>query len=136
VGRFKRGGDLDFVTANFGYQSPWTVSVLLGNGNGTFQPQQTYVAEANPNAISLGDFNRDGNVDLAVADFGSESISILLGNGDGTFGEPHNFAVGYLPNNAAVGDFNGDGKLDLAVADAGTNIVSVLINDTRDCRPR
>jgi hypothetical protein len=84
----------------------------------------------------LGDFNRDGRVDLAVADFGSESVSILLGNGDGTFGAPHNFAVGYLPNNAAVGDFNGDGKLDLAVADAGTNIVSVLMNDTREGRCR
>jgi hypothetical protein len=90
------------VVADFG------VSVLLANGDGTFQPAVHYAAGSGPFSMAVGDFNGDGFPDLAVADegsppfFGDSTVSVLLGNGDGTF---------------RPGDFNGDGIPDLAVVD-------------------
>jgi hypothetical protein len=91
------------------------VSVLLGNGNGTFQPAVNY-AVSYPRSVAVGDFNGDGKPDLAVANAGSNSVSVLLGNGDGTFQAAVTYAAGNYPRSVAVGDFNGDGKQDLAVA--------------------
>src|SRR5262249_14539320 len=83
-----------------------------------------------PLGIAAGDFNDDGNLDLAVANAGTNNVSILLGVGDGTFGAATNFNVGTAPAALAVGDFNGDGKLDLAVANCGVdNNVSILLGD-------
>ena len=61
------------------------MSVLLGNGDGTFQPQVTYAVGAVPAAIVAGDFTGDGRIDLAVANGLRRHVSVLLGNGDGTF---------------------------------------------------
>ena len=61
------------------------MSVLLGNGDGTFQNQVTYAVGSEPYAIVAGDFTGDGRTDLAVANCGSNDVSVLLGNGDGTF---------------------------------------------------
>ena len=80
-----------------------------------------------PYSVAVGDFNGDGNADLAVANVGSNSVSVLLGSGDGSFGAATNFAAGTLPISVAVGDFNGDGTLDLAVANNGAPVVSVLL---------
>jgi hypothetical protein len=74
----------------------------------------------------VGDFNRDGNPDLAVANFWSDSVSILTGAGDGTFNAAVNYPAGTKPWSVAVGDFNVDGKPDLAVANNGSNNVSIL----------
>ena len=100
------------------------VSVLLGNGDGTFQPATEYAAGSNPGAIVAGDFNGDGRLDLAVTDQGDANgngtgVSILLGNGDGTFQAPQEYAAGNYPASLVPGDFNGDGQLDLAVGDLG-----------------
>ena len=66
-----------------------TVSVLLGNGDGTFQPHVEYRAGLHPADAVVGDFNQDGNLDVAAGNYGPDfktgSVSILLGNGDGTF---------------------------------------------------
>src|SRR5207253_7449518 len=70
---------------DFNVQGPNTVSVLLGNGDGTFQAAQTFGAGINPDSVAVGDFNGDGLPDLAVANFISNTVSVLLGNGDGTF---------------------------------------------------
>src|SRR6266849_1484727 len=106
------------------------VSVLLSNGDGTFQPALYSVVRSQPQSIAVGDFNGDGVPDLAVDDGSSDSVSVLLGNGDGTFQAARNFYAWLNPVSVAVGDFNGDGVLDLAVANnnlAGT--VSVLLGN-------
>jgi len=102
--------------------------VFLGNGDGTFQPQQTYTVLNNPKGISVGDFDGDGVADLAVTNNGSSKVSVLLGNGDGTFQPQQTYPVGAQPLGVAVGDFNGDGFADLAVTNQNDNTVSVLLN--------
>jgi hypothetical protein len=73
-----------------------------------------------------GDFNRDGAIDLAVANAGNSSVSVFLGRGDGTFADPTNLLVGTGIGAVAAGDFNGDGKPDLVAADAGSNAALLL----------
>src|SRR5256885_17054982 len=75
----------DLAVANFDSN---TISVLLGNGEGTFRAAPTVAAGVNPFSVAVGDFNGDGRPDLAVANHGSNTVSVLLGNGDGTFGAP------------------------------------------------
>ena len=113
VGDFNGDGKPDLAVAN--YQSN-SVSVLLGNGDGTFQAARNSVVGAAPTSIAEGDFNGEGKLDLVVANFLDNSVSILLGNGDGTFHNAPNSPLSmYRPNLVAVGDFNGDGKLDVIV---------------------
>ena len=89
-----------------------TVSVLLGNGDGTFQAHVEYPTGRWPESVVVGDFRGDGKLDLVVSNSGDNNLSVLLGNGDGTFQPAVNYSVG--PGSVAVGDFNRDGKLDLA----------------------
>src|SRR5438270_526986 len=79
VGSFTSDGHADLVVANL---TSNTVSILLGNGDGSFQSAQSYPAGFLPDAVALGDFNGDGHADLAIADDGL-GVSVLLGNGDG-----------------------------------------------------
>ena len=109
VGDFNGDGKLDLAVAN----NSGSVSVLLGNGDGTFQPAANYVLHDGLVAVSVGDFNGDGKLDLAVAN-NAGSLTVLLGNGDGTFQTLVTYSA-QDPQSVAVGDFNGDGKLDLAV---------------------
>jgi len=125
-GDFTGDGHLDLATANVFAD---TVSVLLGNGDGTFQPQVTYPVGSAPFAIVAGDFNGDGRLDLAVADNGSNAVSVLMGNGDGTFQPAVNYPVGLEPFRMVAGDFAGNGRLDLAVVDYGSNAVSILLGN-------
>ena len=67
-----------------------------------------------------GDFNGDGQTDLAVANSARNDVSVLLGNGDGTFQTQVTYAVGSEPDALVTGDFNGDGRTDLAVANSAT----------------
>ncbi|PYV23067.1 MAG: hypothetical protein DMG24_14955 [Acidobacteria bacterium] len=111
-------GKLDLAVANFGDS---TVSIFLGNGDGTFQPRVDYPTVPEPVSVAAADFNEDGHLDLAVVSGNGCSVipppgvSILLGNGDGTF-QPHvDYPVGCYNRSVVAADFNGDGKLDLAV---------------------
>jgi hypothetical protein len=110
-------GSLDLVAID---ELDLAVSVMIGNGDGTFQLPVEYPVGGYPLTLSIGDFNDDGNLDVVVGtestDGSTADVSILLGNGDGTFQNYRAFAVGLYPNALAPGDFNGDGKLDLAVA--------------------
>jgi hypothetical protein len=134
VADFDGDGHLDLVVTNFTSPDRSTVSVLLGNGDGTFQAARNFsFAGSNPFSVAVGDFNGDGHLDLAVADAGyydlGQNVSVLLGNGDGTFQTARNFPAGSHPSSVAVGDFNGDGFPDLAVANPVSNAVSILLND-------
>jgi len=125
-------GFLDLVTANSGSD---TVSVLLGNGDGTFQPQRTFAAGHGPVALAVADINGDGKPDLIVTDEGTQSdlgdtVSVLLGNGDGTFQPPQTFTVGGVPACVAAADVNGDGRPDIITANYASGTVSVLLNET------
>jgi hypothetical protein len=137
VGDLNGDGVPDLVVANgapFG-GSP-SVSVLLGNGDGTFQAARNYDAGQDPDSVALGDFNGDGKLDVVVINAGYGTVSVLPGNGDGSLQAPRSYDVGIqvssglVSSSVAVADFNGDGALDLAVANAGggTN-VSVRLNN-------
>src|SRR3989442_1126557 len=80
------------VSGNYG--SKGTVSVLLGNGDGTFQPAQSFAAGSYARAVAVGDFNGDGRPDLVVANYYNNDVSVLLGNGDGTFQAARTLAAG------------------------------------------
>ena len=104
-----------------------TVSILSGNGNGGFTTTSS-IAAADAFALAGGDFNQDGNLDLAVSNSANSSVTILLGNGDGTFTAAASPAAtsGYA---IAAADFNGDAKLDLAVGYRAGLPVAILLGN-------
>jgi Bacterial type II and III secretion system protein/FG-GAP-like repeat len=122
----RNNGIQDLIVANY---SGNTISVFLGNGDGTFAAPVTYPTGLGPVWIATGDFNNDGNVDLAVANKGANTVSILLGNGDGTFKAKVDYATGAVPVSVVAGDLNGDGNLDLAVANQADNTVALLFGN-------
>ena len=82
------------------------VSILLGNGDGTFDPKTDFPTGNVPEYVAVGYFNADSNLDLAVANRADADVSILLGNGDGTFDPKTDFPTGIGPVSIAVGEFN------------------------------
>ena len=104
-------------------------TVLLWSTVPTSAPAVDLTAGAHPSSVAVDDFNQDGVADLAVTDYGSDTVSVLLGNGDGTFQAAVSYSVGSHPWSVAVGDFDGDGRTDLAVANGGSNTVSVLLGN-------
>jgi hypothetical protein len=102
------------------------VSVYIGNGDGTFQTAASYTAGSGAEFVVIADFNKDGKLDLAVANSGDNNVSILLGNGDGTFQPGITYPTGAFPEELVVGDFNHDGILDIADSDDNATTVSVL----------
>ncbi len=116
TGDFNGDKKLDLIVYGVGCSY---FSIFLGNGDGTFQttPINTTPPYGEPPGLGIGDFNKDGKLDVAVSQqFGGISqVQIMLGNGDGTFSTGAAYNVGSLPQNIAVNDFNNDGKLDFAV---------------------
>ncbi|MEG4201841.1 FG-GAP-like repeat-containing protein [Microcoleus sp. Pol12A5] len=120
VADFNKDGKPDIATANYDTNN---ISILLGTGTGSFGTANNFNIGFMPIDLALGDFNSDGNLDIASvkrngADVGQ--VAILLGNGTGSFGTPRSFDLGeadgkseYDGFNIGAGDFNSDGKLDL-----------------------
>ena len=105
-----------------------TVSVSLGNGDGTFQAPVAYNLGNEPYFVAVGDFNGDGKPDLAVATPNTKQVAVLLGNGDGTFRAAVNYPTSDYTLSVSIGDFNGDGKLDIAAADSSGGVDVLLGN--------
>ncbi|WP_241654520.1 FG-GAP-like repeat-containing protein [Granulicella sibirica] len=133
AGDFTGDGNLDLIVAVTN-----GLALLQGNGDGTFQPAQTTALTGldrglstvplTPEAVSVGDFNGDGKLDVASANYGTaqstsqgDSVSVLLGNGDGTFQTPLEYTTQQASGSVAIGDFNGDGKPDLTVTSIATS---------------
>ena len=121
VGDFNGDGILDLAVVNAGSygSASGNVSVLLGKGDGSFQPTPAYTVGAYAFSAVVSDFNGDGHLDLAVAGYldvepTTPEVSILLGNGDGTFQAVQNYPT--QGGSLAVGDLNGDGHLDLVTS--------------------
>jgi len=127
VGDFNKDGKLDVVVVHGGNSSN-SVSVLFGRGDGTFKPPIPYTVGSNPVSIAGGDFNKDGFLDIVVANAGDGTVSVLLNNGSGGFKTAAHYAVGSNASSVAVGDFNKDGYPDLVVTNANDGTVSVLLN--------
>lgn len=118
-------GHLDLVATDF---NSGLVSVLLGNGDGTFKTATTFPS-ASPFFVAVADLNDDGVPDLVVSNGLSGTVSVLLGNGDGTFATGVTYPVGKSPRGVAIGDFNHDGVLDLAVSNLTTSTISILLGN-------
>jgi serine/threonine protein kinase len=127
AGDFTGGGILDVSVANAATNN---LSILLGNGDGTFRAVASPEVGNNPLAVAVGDFNGDGVPDLAVTATYQFMVSILLGAGDGTFKTAIDSPqTGTDPVALAVGDFDGDGRQDLAVANYYSNSLTILLGN-------
>jgi flagellin-like hook-associated protein FlgL len=118
---------LDLVTAS---PTDDLVSVLLGQGDGSFGAATQFAVGDFPVSVTSADFNGDGVLDLVTADYNDDTVSVLLGTGDGSFGAATQFSVGDFPVSVTSADFNGDGVLDLVTADFLDNAASVLLAET------
>ncbi len=98
------------------------------NGAG-FATKTDYAVGLQPSAAAVGDFNGDGNQDLALGNYVGNTVSVRLGDGSGGFGGTTEVNVGTNPQSVAIGDFNGDGNQDFAVANYNTNYVSIRLGD-------
>jgi hypothetical protein len=117
TGDFNNDGILDMAVAN---ANDNTVSILLGNGDGTFTAAAPVSTGGFPFYLAVADFNHDGAADLAVSNEADSTVSVLLGNGDGTFTAAPGSPIpgfNYNPAQIVAADFDGDGFPDLAVAD-------------------
>jgi hypothetical protein len=123
-GDFNGDGKMDLAVANAGNVAAGddgSVSMLLGNGDGTFQPANNISAGKNPFVIQAADLNRDGKADLVLID--SSGVGVLLGNGDGTFGPVTYFPTASSPVSLAVADLDNDNIPDLVVAASSLSVL-------------
>jgi hypothetical protein len=126
VGDFNGDGIPDVVTAN---RIDNTVSVFLGNGDGTFLPPKTFAVGARVWHVTLADVNNDGKLDILTVNKGDNTISVLLGNGDGTFQPQIIVPAGIRPSDVEIADVNGDGKPDMIFSNYAADTISVALGN-------
>jgi beta-lactam-binding protein with PASTA domain len=124
VADFNGDGKSDLALANSGGNN---VTILLGDGKGSFTQAASPQTGSSPSSIAVGDFNGDGIPDLAVANSGDNTVTILQGNGDGTFTAAATPPTGNAPSALAVGAFITGGKPGVAVANSGATGGSVTV---------
>ena len=120
-------GITDLVTSNFDTDN---ISVLEGNGDGTFKRHTLFPVGGSPSDIVTADFNRDGSVDIATSNAADDNVSILFGNGDMTFEPRTDFAAMNYPSCLTAADFNNDGFVDLSLTSQSSNMLGILFNDS------
>jgi hypothetical protein len=127
-------GQMDLVVGRFGLAPDYTgmVGVLLGNGDGTFNPAVDYTVGMGAYSLAVSDFDADGSTDVVVANDLSNSVSVLSNQGNGSFQVSGEYGVGnafdpYQPYFVAAADFNKDGSPDIATANFADNSVSILL---------
>lgn len=114
VGDFNQDGNLDILTVNADSRD---ITVLLGNGDNTFEILPSHYVGTSYTAVTVDDLNSDEILDLVYASYSNRRLSVLHGNGDGTFTVSANISVPYSsPSSVTTGDFTGDGIKDLATA--------------------
>ena len=131
-----RDGEMDLVGISLvvsaverylGEDAPDEVFVLLGTGEGRFGEARSYPVGHGPSRLATGDFDEDGDEDVAVSNWLSDEVWVLLNEGDGRFSEGTPYAMGDEPGTLCAGDFDEDGHLDLAVADRSNVEVLLLV---------
>jgi hypothetical protein len=126
VGDLNGDGKLDLAVINGGFSDTADdggVSILLGNGDGTFQAARGFSAGKQPESITLADFNSDGRLDIIAVSESANVLNVLLGNGDGTFQPPVTVTLDDIdPYYVIAGDFNNDRKWDIALSGLGRDI--------------
>ena len=127
VADFNEDGFLDVAVAdNNNNKSAGSLSILLGNGNGTLEAPVSYGTEGSPYFVAVADLNADNHFDVVMANHGG-GVAVYLGNGDGTFQNASYYHAGGNPQSVVIADFNRDGVPDLAVANSLGNNISILI---------
>lgn len=132
IADFNSDNKLDVAATNydeFGNNVNFT-AILLGRGDGTLLASVNYdVSGSQPSSVTSLDFDGDGKLDIATANFNSNNVSIMRGNGKGQFTAAVNYAVGSKPVQLMSVDLNLDGKQDLVIANSGDNTITLLLND-------
>ncbi|CAF4210762.1 unnamed protein product, partial [Rotaria sordida] len=128
VSDFNNDSVLDIVIANYGSNN---LRVSLGYGNGTFGNGMIFSTglKSQPYSVAINDFNRDGQVDIAVVNRGTKSLSTFLGERNGTFESQTNYSTSFdfAPLVVGVGDFNSDGHSEIVVAYDDTDNLDVFV---------
>jgi hypothetical protein len=128
TGDFNRDGAADFVgAANFNNGTQAEVVVYLNSGSGTFAAPSVVPGSTGAGAVAVGDFNQDGNLDIAFT-APNAKVGVAYGNGKGGFNSPLFYSVNGVPDSIAVADYNGDGKPDIATLSNSTKEVTILKN--------
>jgi parallel beta-helix repeat protein len=125
TGDFNKDGRHDIVSACYGEK----LGLFLARPDGTMNPPSMLAGPIDPTAVLAEDFNRDGNLDVAVGDQSNGDVTILLGNGAGGFSSSSLYSAGVYVSAMTSGDFNGDSYPDLAFGDNYVNGVSVMLNN-------
>ena len=129
VGDFNNDSRTDIVVANSNANN---VVVLIGHGDGNFSTSMTYSmgVGSQPVSVALGDFNRDHQLDIAVANYGTNNVCILFGDGNGTVIKETSYPLAYdsRPNSIVFKDLNNDGWEDIAVVTSGIDNIKLLLN--------
>lgn len=121
-------GDVDLIAPNSDAYDRSVVSVILNNGDGSFQPTVYYNSGGFPFGTFTSDLDKDNDIDIIVANWMTDSLSILLNNGDATFQEPMQYAAGDAPTSLYTADFDHDTYDDLAVGNRNSNDLLVYMN--------
>jgi hypothetical protein len=120
LGDLDGDGKLDIVVANTGLDDWWSVGVLRGNGDGTFAKEVEFTSGIGPNALALGDVNKDGKLDVvATNSTAGGTVSVLLGKGDGTLADAVDYQIGASASDVALADVDGDQNVDLVATGQG-----------------